>query len=562
MIEQDIIASFETVIRQHREVSKKIVSDVQLLMRFCNDRKHTHDKLARKYGSRCSEAENVAQECLLGVAMKSGDRLKLAQKATTLSKQARVSEHEYYAGVEQVNRAQTVFDGQMSQVLGTLQDMDEKRAKCLKDGLMKLAVYETSWLRNLQYDLEATVKASESADPYKDLQDFIQQNQSKVRRRDATTTFAPQPFFNFGKLKDKGPQHKLQAEVQASVKQLMNDEIRPLLKGLLASPPLGPSEAVKAQMEQVRQGLGEGRRRAALCQALRLEILGRDSFQGPELDGAKAITVALAAFDGIVALFKSALDSCDEQNDAWCGRDLMVMTQLLRTDGGGVEKPVQLLSRVYNHALWNKVTFWEDALLLGLCEAHAAESVWRRKLPAGSQWSQPSMTAFLQRFVGYMMAFGISFDQGRNSVWATLRKHAPLLGGSSKAYATLLLQKYEELTLPQTTPAGPGTPSPANASTGPAPRTLEQAAAADPASTPGFTPRDGGEANGPGSDDATGASQLDAPEDDFEAVAFGLGSDFAQQQANDDQGDEATRGEQGETQKVIESQPSTSDVFD
>jgi len=267
-----------------------------------------------------------------------------------------------------------------------------------------------------------------------------------------------------------------------------------------------------------------------------------------------AMTVALAAFDGIAALFKSALDACDEQNDAWCGRDLMVMTQLLRTDGGGVEKPVQLLSRVYNHALWNKVTFWEDALLLGLCEAHAAESVWRRKLPAGSQWSQPSMTAFLQRFVGYMMAFGISFDQGRNSVWATLR-NAPLLGGSSKAYATLLLQKYEELTLPPTTPTGPGTPSPANASTGPAPRTLEQAATADPANTPDCTPREGGEANGPGFDDVTGASQhIDLPEDDFEAVAFGLGSDFAQPPANNDQGDEATTSaEHVETQKAATS---------
>ena len=60
------------------------------------------------------------------------------------------------------------------------------------------------------------------------------------------------------------------------------------------------------------------------------------------------------AFEALSGCVKAALDAADEHNDAWSGRDLMVLAQLYRTEQEG--KPVSLLSRVYNHALWNKVS--------------------------------------------------------------------------------------------------------------------------------------------------------------------------------------------------------------
>merc|ERR1711963_203008 len=105
----------------------------------------------------------------------------VAQRAVTLSKQAREVELEYYTSIDQVNRAQGLYNQHMSSVFAALQELEEKRGKCLKDCLMKLAVYETSWLRNLQYDLEATVKAAEKADVCKDLQSFIENNKGEHR---------------------------------------------------------------------------------------------------------------------------------------------------------------------------------------------------------------------------------------------------------------------------------------------------------------------------------------------------------------------------------------------
>ncbi|CAK9091760.1 unnamed protein product [Durusdinium trenchii] len=101
-LEQDIIVSFECVIKQHNEVSKRIYSDVQLLLKHLQDKKKAHDKSARRYGSRCVEAESTSQDCLQAVSMKTPERLKLAQQATILSKQARVAEYDYYHAIDQV----------------------------------------------------------------------------------------------------------------------------------------------------------------------------------------------------------------------------------------------------------------------------------------------------------------------------------------------------------------------------------------------------------------------------------------------------------------------------
>merc|ERR1712151_1327469 len=120
---------------------------------------------------------------------------------------------------------------------------------------------------------------------------------------------------------------------------------------------MGAGDAEKEHLDQLRPGMGDPRRRAALAHALRTELVQRDP-RGESIENANPILVSPVIFDSFVFLIKSALDACDEQNDPWCGRDFMVLTQLFRMEGEGIEKPVTLLSKVYNHALWNKVTFW------------------------------------------------------------------------------------------------------------------------------------------------------------------------------------------------------------
>merc|ERR1719221_1330183 len=45
---------------------------------------------------------------------------------------------------------------------------------------MKLAVYDTSWLRNVQYDLDCAVKVVESGHAMDELQEFIRKHRSEA----------------------------------------------------------------------------------------------------------------------------------------------------------------------------------------------------------------------------------------------------------------------------------------------------------------------------------------------------------------------------------------------
>jgi hypothetical protein len=229
-IEQDIVVSFEAVLEQHRQVAKRILADAQLLMKYVQERRRSHEKAARRYGSRCAEAEAVAQDCLQGLSLPTADRLKLGQQAVQLSQRARVAEYEYYNTIEQANRAQGLYEKQMPHILETLQDMEEKRGQCLRDGLRKLAVYDLSWLRNMQYELDATAKTAEDADGNEELQQFIRSFLNVPAEGPAFgTRHSAQAYIRLGKgsqPRKMTPELQHQQQEAQKVRQLM-DESQP-----------------------------------------------------------------------------------------------------------------------------------------------------------------------------------------------------------------------------------------------------------------------------------------------------------------------------------------------
>jgi len=456
-VEQDIILTLEEVVAQHREVSRKMRSDIELLTRYCADTRKSYAKAAQRYGNRCLEAETVAQECLQGLAAKATERTKTGQRVVTLSMQARQAEVEYYNAIIQANKAVELYEAHLPTVLNKLQEMEEKRHLCLRDGLRKMAVYEVSWLRNMQYDIEATAKSSEDADPEKDLQTFLRDNWKAKGKRPPVEPASSKPVFlassywQLGRVKPpKETEERRQLFKDDKVIRQCIAEFQPLMKQIIsgegATPAVSsgaPAEsATPAPLDVLRSGLMDPRRRAALSQVLRGEIMAVQEQTNIELDNAKPVIVPAAALECIASIFDAGLNSCDDHADPWSGRELMVMADKFKAE---VEagKTLSLLTRIYSHRIWSKVTFWEDVLQVGLCEAHAAEVIWRRSLSPGSRFDQPAMTAFLHRFVAHMLNFGIRLEQARNAVVATLRKQSLVLGANTKKYETLILQAYE-----------------------------------------------------------------------------------------------------------------------
>lgn len=57
--------------------------------------------------------------------------------------------------------------------------------------------------------------------------------------------------------------------------------------------------------------------------------------QGVWHRGACGKMLSCEAFEALTGCVKTALDAADEHNDAWSGRDLMVLAQLYRTEQEG-----------------------------------------------------------------------------------------------------------------------------------------------------------------------------------------------------------------------------------
>mmetsp|Transcript_35955 Transcript_35955/g.84218 ORF Transcript_35955/g.84218 Transcript_35955/m.84218 type:complete len:704 (+) Transcript_35955:58-2169(+) len=461
-IEEDIVVTLETTIAQHREVAKQILADMQRISRFCQEALLAHEKAARQYGSECAEAELVANEFLHGASLRPVDRTKVAMRGVVTSKRARMAEHEYYQSIEQANRAQSMYDQHMPVILEALREMDEKRERCIRDCLMKLCVYEASWLRNLQYDLEAAMKTSEIADADADVKQVYEQHASDKQAVKPAPELVPRGYWEIPKLRGPPPNPKatrVRLEGEVMVSQQV-EVMQPLLRRILTEKPLTKVDEVKIEVEPLQYGLVDLCRRAAFCRAMQTEVMTAAPEGVRDLDSAPSLCITQEALEIVAQLIKAALDGCNQPpGDAWNGKHLIQISRLFHAESES-GKTVSLLSLVYSHPLWSRVTFWEEVLLIAVCEAFGIEAKLRRTMSPGFQFQQVTMTTFLKSFMQYMLSFGIRPEQARHSVQQSLRKHVPLLGPAAEVYSAQLLA-----TLPPssaTTPTGgrsPATPS-------------------------------------------------------------------------------------------------------
>lgn len=473
-LDQDVAPTIESMLRQHAVVSKKVFADGQRLSRHLHEEQRAHDQLARRYAQVCSSAEDAARECLEAFATRPTDWKRSAERSIALSREASSAEREYYKAVQRLNAAADVHGRQMGNVLAALQDMEEKRASCFRDAAMKIAVYDTSWLRNVQYDLDSSVQTIEASDAMAEIQEFITQHRTTAPPLSRTL---PRGFWEVAAGHDVQRPAAIQAEVVGSrgtCREVARhtEAITPVLRSLLARPEPG-GEAMpdhdSAQLEQLRQSLAAGGaarsdegpasaaeqngapsvdfaapRRRALCESLQAEIqaVACGSKAGEiqaEVTAAELPTVQVGQvpFDAVVSLVSAALDGCDRDCDAWNGRDLMVLSQKIQCITNDL-KAVDVLLKVYNHPLWSRVTFWEDVLILAVTEAQALQVLRRRSDLAGTDHLEVASTAFLQRYVGYMTSLGIKAEQAKACVQRTLRKNAQLLGQATESYVNLL----------------------------------------------------------------------------------------------------------------------------
>lgn len=468
-LDQDVADTVEEMLEQHAEVSRRLYADGLCLMRHWHTVRKGHEVAEERYVQACRAAEIEAIQCAALSALKPAEWKHSAEKTIQSSRQAVAAEKEFQKTLHKFNTSVELQEKQMSLVLDAAQDMEEKRALCFKDAVMKIAVFDTSWLRNVQYDIDSCVQALEESDGVQDLQEFIRRNRTQVPM---PASRAARPHWELAGRREPKPFQERELQRQRQ------EEFRPLLHGLLGREGDQlrlPSQDEVARLCSLLAGTasreGASARepsavvRAGFCGALRAEL---NPTASADVHGEPPSAAVLCpeAFDLATALFKAATDGADAECDVWNGRDLLVLSKFiqLRSSSDDTEEPRDdVLLRIYDHPLWSRVTFWDDLLLAGLAEAHFQLVLSRWADPQGLSGSlsgfatsvdaasakreiqEVVMTPFLQRYMAYMISLGISFQQAKGATTRTLQKHVELLGTSHEAYLRLITHDAEAI---------------------------------------------------------------------------------------------------------------------
>lgn len=463
-LEADVCEVMAAMLRQHAEVSKRIFNDGRRLSEQWKQARKQYESSAARYAEACFAAESAPpfQDMRLAHVRKE-ERFKLCSRMYSLQRQAIQAEQEYYQDIQSLNQAAESHERLMGNVLDALQTMEEKRVSCFHDTAMKLAVYDVSWLRNMQYDLDAVVKTLENTDGIQELQEFIREHKTeqppylKVHPRafwelDVASNISP--VFAMPPRPDAEAQAKWRAEVVEPVVRAIFageefreveevlEELRSGFSSVVPNVAEDSQESSNAKMSST----GGSVARNVFCAVLEDELRQRINASNAtttdqDLEALPPTSIPQAAFDELVSLFSKALDGCDREGDCFSGRCLLAFLQLVHCSIDG--KDINILLKVYSHPLWSRVTFWEDVLMVGIYEAQASIPSRRRSLGAGVKSDEVVMTTFLRRFVQFMVNFGIKIDQACNCVNKALHKHVSNLGQPlAEAYSRELTQSH------------------------------------------------------------------------------------------------------------------------
>ena len=100
-------------------------------------------------------------------------------KALNSLKLAKENENNYISLIADINNIQEEYIETKKKNLNELQNMEEEIGLNIKDSLRKYIIYQISYIRNFQYDMNKKAKIMENINIIKDINEFIHKNTSK-----------------------------------------------------------------------------------------------------------------------------------------------------------------------------------------------------------------------------------------------------------------------------------------------------------------------------------------------------------------------------------------------
>lgn len=104
------------------------------------------------------------------------DIIEEEKKLQAYLKSAKENEQNYIKTVSQANYFQELYIETKKRIMTEFQDLEEQLGENIKDALRKYVIYQTAYIRNMQYDIERKAKIMEEIDIKKDIRQLIYRN--------------------------------------------------------------------------------------------------------------------------------------------------------------------------------------------------------------------------------------------------------------------------------------------------------------------------------------------------------------------------------------------------
>jgi hypothetical protein len=316
-----------------------------------------YEKFKTRYFKACKECEAILSQ--LELPQPAQKREKMMQRLIQLKQEIDESLKGYKESVTIHNEYKNKYSDFMSKILEVYQKQEEQRLEMMKDSLRKLVVYETSYLRNLQYDIDNLARAMESINIKSDIKQFVDEN-SSPNEKNSMLVFEPyegehECFKNLGteppivKVPPIPVQTKLlEISNQSSIEEILKVEVDLLVN--------------KAWDNNIIT-IGEYNYFSSVVK----EIPGRKAFLWSlnNKRGQGSFGLSEVGYEGIGKLFGYVLTMCDVSHDIQSLRSCIILLQTFHL----INQPKKTLQDyALSHPIWSKLEYWESIIQISISE--------------------------------------------------------------------------------------------------------------------------------------------------------------------------------------------------
>ncbi|CAG9321953.1 unnamed protein product [Blepharisma stoltei] len=365
-ITNDLVEPFKELLRNQGNTLKKASAEGKKLEKDKAMLKERVEKSKGRYVRACMECEQLT--ILLEQPIPQVKREKLVQRLILSKKEVEDSMKQNIEAVNAYNSYQTRYCDMMAMILEIYQKQEEQRLEAMKDSLRKLVVYETSCLRNLQYDIDNLAHSMESVNIQADINQFIDENTSNNPKM-ILLEFEPYQGTHpsFKEVKHNAPIVTIPHSITTSDSQALNalqdvykSEISNILQKTWNAENLSPEE-----FHQFRNIIKDPSARQCFT-----SVLGQKKTQGD-------VSLSEKSFEQMGELLLVVLNECALTTDIRTSRNLIQLSQVFRKAQGSPNAPLEYLQNlIISHSIWASMEFWEGIIQSAIDEDIQSHEVY------------------------------------------------------------------------------------------------------------------------------------------------------------------------------------------